>query len=586
MATKPIVILLVQLLLCCSGELVLYVQSNGNETACPPGTDPTVNCRLLSEYATDPFLSLDLNTTFVFLPGEHILNTELSLNSSVNGVNNLKLRSETNSNAVITCSQNGMFSFHSLDHVDVSSLRFLSCEFYAVSVGNAVFRLSRFEYSHRSFFSLIFEEGSSTIEHCSLEDNAAPLIVVVNGLLYFRGNNVSRNSDAWIVLVENSNATLTDNQFASNEHTVGILVLGSTLWFTGKNVFSDNSGAHGVLFCFNCTLVLDGNTTFANNTGRIAGVLGGIFLDLFVIGDAHFVGNTGSNGGALVSQSSQLYFSGNARFDGNFADYGGAIYLISSTISFLGDANVAFSENLAANGGAMFLTSGSSLYFPGKSSASVTFERNRAARGGAIFIQDYDALSYCQLNDNIPFGPVQVCSFLFDDSAIESSSPDNLYFYAINAEEAGSAIYGGAIDFCISSSEGFSATDQFFQRVVFGNTSGFDFTSSVISSNPFMLYACDGNALNCTDCSISRTVFPGATVNVTVVALGQLNGTVPATILANTTGLEIGKLEGKQGIPRGCSDLSYTVYAPPGSATLELFAVGPCMSQIWTKTHS
>ncbi len=66
------------ILFCCSGQLVLYVQSNGNETACPNGTDPIVNCRLLSEYATDPsYLTLDLNTTlkFVFLPGEHVLDS-------------------------------------------------------------------------------------------------------------------------------------------------------------------------------------------------------------------------------------------------------------------------------------------------------------------------------------------------------------------------------------------------------------------------------------------------------------------------------------------------------------------------------
>ncbi len=584
MATRTLVLLLVQLLcvlLCCRGELVLYVQSNSNETACPPGTDPTVNCRLLSEYASDSSLSpnLDLNTTFVFLPGEHVLDSELH----IYGASALELRSGIDNTAVITCTQSGYLYLNVLDNVEVSSLNFYFCFIYASFVGNTVFRQCRFACVNSQFSVLTFDEGSSsaTFEYCSFEDNTAQLVNVTSGSLYFKGNQITHNYNWWIELQDNSMATLSDNHFTNNTDRFGVLVVFSSLRLTGNNVFHQNSGTQdqGILHCFHCTIVLDGNTTFANNTGRISGVLSGIFLSLFVRGTVHFVGNRGSNGGAMVSQSSQYYFSGNVTFEYNSATYGGAIYLVSSTVTFLNDAGITFIENLAAHGGAIFLASGSSLHFPRNSSANVTFEHNHAeARGGAIFIQDYNAQSYCRIDIGVTsFGPVQICSFLFDDTADETSVPDNLYFSNNCAEEAGSAIYGGSIEFCISNSDGFSTTDQFFQRTVFANTPNFlDFTSSVVSSDPFVLYACDEN---CTDCSISRTAYPGATVNVTVVALGQLDGAVPATIRAITTQMEIGDQEYRQRIPKQCTTVSYTVYARPGNASsLELFADGPCLT--------
>ncbi len=95
----------------------------------------------------------------------------------------------------------------------------------------------------------------------------------------------------------------------------------------------------------------------------------------------------------------------------------------------------------------------------------------------------------------------------------------------------------------------------------------------MISFDPFILYAC---CENCTNCSITRTVYPGATVNVTVT--GQMNGLVPATIWAITTQAKIRDLEHRQGIPRGCQTLFYTIYARPGNASLELFADGPCLT--------
>ncbi len=109
---------------------MLYVQSNSNETACPNGTDQTVNCRLLSEYATDPYLSLDFNTTFVFLPGEHVLNTGVNLISLVHGVHVLKLRSAIDRNAAVMCNRGAGVSLQRLRCVEVSSLNFSSCEFF------------------------------------------------------------------------------------------------------------------------------------------------------------------------------------------------------------------------------------------------------------------------------------------------------------------------------------------------------------------------------------------------------------------------------------------------------------------------
>ena len=568
-------------LFCCSGELVFYVRSNSSETNCPNGTDPTVDCRQLSEYANTPDPLLDPNTTFVFLPGEHTLSAPflIYVNPSANA--SVKLTSsEIGCNRVISCqNESAYLSFQSLHLVEVEFLSSSSCGLSVTEVETTMVRHSRFMSTTKlasglfSILTLLY--GNCVIEDCNFENNSVPLITLHNGSLHLRGNQINYNMESWLGL-HIVNATITNNSFTNNNMNAiaGIIMSGSvSLWFTGTNTFNLNSGmVSAVVYCFSGLVVLEGITTFTNNTGVYSGVMSGVFFDLQIRGEAYFENNTGYNGGALYSLNGNFHFSGKAVFSHNFATYGGAIYLVSSEVLFTDDANINFTGNSAANGGSLVLSSRSFLNF--LDSSTVTFEQNSATlRGGAIWIQDSNFLSYCTTLD---FTSVELCSFLFN----ESGSTINVYFYRNHAVEAGSAIYGGAVDVCVPSltrSNGFIRDNPFNRRTYFDDDNiGFDNINASISSDPFQIISCDKNCLGCSN--ITKSVFPGGTLDITVVAVGQRGGAVPASILAVPSGgLTIGELEGIQGIPRGCSVLTYTIYAPPGNGTINFTADGPCL---------
>ena len=59
----------------------------------------------------------------------------------------------------------------------------------------------------------------------------------------------------------------------------------------------------------------------------------------------------------------------------------------------------------------------------------------------------------------------------------------------------------------------------------------------------------------------THKVYPGETIHIPVVAVGQWNGTSHAVIRANLEGLEIGSLQNTQTTNKTCSHLQYTVLA-------------------------
>ena len=80
-------------------------------------------------------------------------------------------------------------------------------------------------------------------------------------------------------------------------------------------------------------------------------------------------------------------------FDGNIADdgTGGAIHVSSNsslTFSKTNKAAVIFKHNVAAFGGALNFYSRSFITFQGSNNSTVTFENNKATQnGGAIYLQ-------------------------------------------------------------------------------------------------------------------------------------------------------------------------------------------------------
>ncbi len=93
-----------------------------------------------------------------------------------------------------------------------------------------------------------------------------------------------------------------------------------------------------------------------------------------------------------------------------------------------------------------------------------------------------------------------------------------------------------------------------FQTLSIQNTDN----SSFISSDPSGVCLCISNK---PDCNIAKqvTVFPGGTLHVSAVAVGQGIGTVPSVITAKfiDTGTVIDSIQGVQSADKTCTTLEY-----------------------------
>jgi len=62
-----------------------------------------------------------------------------------------------------------------------------------------------------------------------------------------------------------------------------------------------------------------------------------------------------------------------------------------------------------------------------------------------------------------------------------------------------------------------------------------DNTNSSISSDPFRICPCENNHPDCHEPYVQFTVYPGETFHVSMVAVGQKDGTVPTTVRSRFT---------------------------------------------------
>ena len=97
-------------------------------------------------------------------------------------------------------------------------------------------------------------------------------------------------------------------------------------------------------------------------------------------------------------------------------------------------------------------------------------------------------------------------------------------------------LYGGAIGNCnLMEFNGLDSynSDEVFDMLVHNCDTDYNTTSN-IPSDPLQIYPCENNLLDCNKWqsvyyNFPHTVYPGETFHVSVVAVGQRNGTVPSS---------------------------------------------------------
>ena len=104
---------------------------------------------------------------------------------------------------------------------------------------------------------------------------------------------------------------------------------------------------------------------------------------------------------------------------------------------------------------------------------------------------------------------------------------------------------------------------------------------SIVSSNPNRICRCINGQPDCSDPPSPYEVcmYPGQTVGVSLVAVGQRNGTVPATITAQydpDDGATFGDLQSTQKSSTTCSELRYTILSRRKTEEVKLNIDGSC----------
>ena len=435
------------------------------------------------------------------------------------------------------------------------------------------------------------------------------------------------------VSVWHSTVSLGDNSsFINNtaERGGGVSVWHSTVSLGDNSSFINNTAERGGgVSVWHSTVSLGDNSSFINNTAERGG---GVYVRLssyvcFGI-DSYFTENQASYfGGCVDALDSTLEVGSRSGFMNNAAWYGGCIFVdrcdltLSKASVFSGNSavttnrynggsgdayiwgyggaivgsssNLVFGEtqeltnNSAGYGGAIYLTHDSKIYL--HQNTFMYFKNNSAQyRGGALFVED-NPFTHCILDSDAQAGVKEscfiqmhgyqtVCTLAYISGPERLDHSIVLQFQDNTAKETGSNLYGGNLDSC-----GVCSDDTYY---VSGGVAFYTWAktsnSSLISSDPYRVCPCVENQFECNQSEITHEIFPGSTLLLPVVALGQQNGIVPAVIQTYPSdAITLDDLQTTQQTNNTCTNLQYTVRTTSDIdmskvATLTLYVDEPC----------
>ena len=341
-----------------------------------------------------------------------------------------------------------------------------------------------------------------------LESRASTIAVSYAGKLLF-SENLCRNA-SHVMLVKNSRITQSEWSFVKFTHNLiyrdsSILLTVGGFWrmATDSEISVTANIANGgfSLLFFSTTVTLNGLVRVLNNSVNDFGALNLFKSKISFKGSLEVIGNRAESG-AVTADSSKLIFTNTA----------------------------TFSDNWAANGGAMTLIS-SVMYISPR--ATVTYLRNQARGfGGAIYISKPRQTYVCAAETTTRAS----CAIrVLSDGSTASCDLFLLTFESNRAGVAGNAIFGDRTSACIPSDR-----DDFCSNCPVPDISdifqysGVNHSSDLSSftSDPTRVCFCDKGIPNCYNTSHRTEVHPGELFIISLAIVGYGLGTVPGSVIA------------------------------------------------------
>ena len=222
----------------------------------------------------------------------------------------------------------------------------------------------------------------------------------------------------------------------------------------------------------------------------------------------------------------------------NNSDTGLIVY--DSTANFSGFYNKIYNNN-ATRGGGIAVYGRSYLIISNET--SIEFLNNHASKvGGGIYI-----------NTKSPY--INICVVQFSYLQEDVVPDTRLYFFNNTAGTAGSAIYGGKLEYCsnyFESSLNQMTSSLLYQFVNVTNQPGL----SVISSDAIHICFCTNGFPNCSHTfqTMTLSAYPGDNINIPLIATGQTGGVTRGIVsIFTSSNTQVFN------IPPSCTNINYTI---------------------------
>ena len=421
-------------------------------------------------------------------------------------------------------------------------------------------------------------------------------IINFNGTSNFINNSADYGGGGAIYTYNNTiiNFNAASN-FINNSAVLGGAIYtnnNTIITFNGTSNFINNSADYngGAIYTYNNTIInFNGTSNFINNSADNGGGAIVTYNNTIINfnGTSNFINNLAgwSGGGAIFTYTSTIInFNGTSNYIDNSADWGGAIYAHTNiTLTF--SRTVNFTNNVASTGrgGGVYLGLKCTIYtLP---NTTMYWENNHAMLGGAIYVHDASPISDC--TSVAALVPKEECFFQLPGQNLSSGINVKLIFKNNSADDAGSILYGGAIDNCKLTDLDSHSSGEVFDMIVHIDDDNDYNTTSNISSDPIQICPCENNLPNCSKSlyDVPHAVDPGEIFQVSVVAVGQRNGAVSSDVISTIEkSPQTNFLHSKYQLQQAnntCTTFNYAVLSLSRYVTIELHADGsPCEDKL------
>ena len=331
------------------GDNTYYVSSNTNDDCPRP-------CHPLSYYITHTDTYFTSNATFIFMEGEHILDSKGLVRVVINNTDNLTLRGESghsNTDVIIRCGSNTYgLVFNNGSIINIYDIIITGCGQRDINPLSFIDIASLYIH-HVTLYNNIYNGsnyigGGALYIHCVRDT----YITITNSA--FTNNTVGYVGDGLYIFTNtgtHNNITITNSAFTNNKVGYdggGLLIYTDTgarnnititnSAFTNNTVGNDGAGLHIYTDTGARNNITITNSAFTNNT-------------VGYVGDGLYIfTNTGTHNNITISNST---FTNNT-----VGDYGGGLFIYSNngTHSNITITNSAFTNNTVGYvGGGLFI---------------------------------------------------------------------------------------------------------------------------------------------------------------------------------------------------------------------------------------